>query len=166
MRRMIVVALLFVVGACLPACATDKATSSSSRTNVSQSDPARAYFKSPKLAVQQITDLLNRRDFKTLAAYYDLSGSGIPRSELESGRFFITDVKPDGARSEGYWRYKQPFSVGFGYAGHRATREKDIFIVDVSVRVDQGPGMPPGVGFDDFPMRRTPRGWALLPKEL
>ncbi len=40
-----------------------------------------SYFTSPEHAVE----LLLAKDFRTLADYYDLSGSSIDRRELESG---------------------------------------------------------------------------------
>ena len=42
------------------------------------------FFSSPEEAVEQISDLLRAEDFETLACYYELTGSGIDRSELES----------------------------------------------------------------------------------
>ena len=47
------------------------------------------YFSSPAEAIQIITELLEKTNFKILAKYYDLSNSEIKLSELESGDFLL-----------------------------------------------------------------------------
>ena len=127
-------------------------------------DPATKHFKTPEVAVNQIADMLRKEDFKTLAMYYDLSGTGIDRATLASGAFFIETERPEGAHPGGFWKYKQPFAPGFGYAGHRKTKTEGVYLVDVSIRIDQGEGQPPQIGYDEFPLRETAKGWAVLPK--
>ena len=51
-------------------------------------DGTAAYFQSPETAVARATLLLERRDWRGLAAFYDLSGSTVAHSELLSGAYF------------------------------------------------------------------------------
>ena len=41
-----------------------------------------SFFESPEAAVPVIAELLRKEGFRDLASYYDLTGSGIDRSEL------------------------------------------------------------------------------------
>ena len=72
--------------------------------------PTARYFESPQKAVETITELLMKERFGELASYYDLTGSGIARSELESGAFFVRKKRPPVAQPAGFWRYKHPFT--------------------------------------------------------
>lgn len=124
------------------------------------------YFVSPQQAVEVITDLLRGEDFRTLASYYNLSGSGIAATELESGDFFIRKERPELAHPGGFWRYKQPFAVGFKYSGVAPGSGKDIYIIHLSIEIDQGEGSPIQEGRDSFLMIQSEKGWQLLPGEI
>ncbi|MBI1373729.1 MAG: hypothetical protein GC159_13465 [Phycisphaera sp.] len=178
MRRFVhtlAVVAVVTVAATLAACQSAPSSSSpsggarsaSSRTpqRSGPPDPATRYFDSPKAAVEQIADMLDRADYATLSAYYDLSGTGIDRATLRSGAFFVDPAAASAPPPANLWRFKQPFSPGFGYAGHRATRTPGVYIVDVSIRIDQGEGQTPRIGYDEFRVRKTDRGWTLLPDE-
>ena len=59
------------------------------------------YFSSPAEAIPIISELLEKKNFKVLARYYDLSNSEIKLSELESGDFFIRKERPEIAHPAG-----------------------------------------------------------------
>src|SRR5689334_9707968 len=73
------------------------------------------YFESPQQAVSLVDELLRKQDWPTLASYYDLSGSGIGRAELSSGKFFLRNERPAVAHPGIDWRIKEPFPPGFKF---------------------------------------------------
>ena len=122
------------------------------------------YFHSPEEAVPVIAELLRQEEFKTLAQHYDLSRSDIPRSDLESGDFFIRKRRPEAAHPAGFWRYKHPFPPGFKYSGMRpSTVGEGIHLVTVTISIDQGAASPSQEGRFLFFMIESERGWQLLP---
>jgi len=120
-------------------------------------------FSSPSEAVNLITELLNEKNFKTLAKYYDLTNSEIKITDLESGDFFIRKVRPEIAHPGGFWRYKHPFAPGFTFKSARATTKDKVYIVEVSISIDQGMDSPIQIGSSYFYMLKTDKGWKLLP---
>jgi len=124
------------------------------------------YFSSPAEAVPIISDLLERENFKILARYYDLSNSEINVSELESGDFFIRKDRPEIAHPAGFWRYKHPFPPGFKFKSLQATAQKSIYLVEVSISIDQGPDSPEQTGLSYFYMIKSDKGWKILPDQV
>jgi hypothetical protein len=124
------------------------------------------YFSSPAEAVPVITDLLEKENFKTLAKYYDLSNSEINISKLESGEFFIRKERPEVAHPGGFWRNKHPFAPGFKYKSIQSTTREGIYIVEVSIAIDQGPESPEQIGLSYFYMIQSDKGWKILPKKV
>ncbi len=124
------------------------------------------YFSSPAEAVQMITELLKNQNFKTLARYYDLSNSEIKRSELESGDFFIRKKRPEIAHPAGFWRHKHPFAPGFTFNNVKATAKDAVYIVEVSISIDQGADSPKQIGLSYFYMIRSDKGWKVLPDQV
>ena len=127
--------------------------------NVSETD----YFSSPAEAIPIITELLKKNNFKILAGYYDLSNSETKLAELESGDFFIRKERPEVAHPAGFWRYKHPFAPGFKYQGIRATEKEGIYIVEISISIDQGEDSPIQSGLSYFYMLKSDSGWKILP---
>ncbi len=121
------------------------------------------YFSSPADAVITITELLEKKNFKILARYYDLSNSTINRSELESGDFFIRKKRPDIAHPAGFWRYKHPFAPGFSFSSVRTTAKDAVYVVEVSISIDQGLESPVQIGLSHFYMIKSDKGWKILP---
>jgi len=121
------------------------------------------YFSSPAEAIPFITDLLRNENFRILARYYDLSNSEIKQSELESGDFFIRKDRPEIAHPAGFWRYKHPFAPGFKFKSVQPTAKDEIYIVEVSISIDQGPDSPEQVGLSYFYMIKSDKGWKILP---
>ena len=121
------------------------------------------YFSGPAEAVPIITDLLEKKNFEILSRYYDLSNSDIALTELESGDFFIQKERPEIAHPAGFWRYKHPFAPGFKYQSVRASDKDSIYIVEVSISIDQGAGSPGQMGLSYFYMIKSDKGWKLLP---
>lgn len=121
------------------------------------------YFSSPWEAVPVITDLLKKQDFKTLAAFYDLSSSKFKRADLESGEFFIQREHPELAHPAEFWRYKHPFAPGFKFDSVQSTGEEDVYIVTVMIEIEQGEGSPSQKAFDNFHMIKSAKGWQILP---
>jgi len=124
------------------------------------------YFSSPAEAIPIITGLLEKKNFKMLARYYNLSNSEIKLSELESGDFFIRKERPEIAHPAGFWRYKHPFAPGFKFSGVQATAKDSIYIVEVSISIDQGPESPEQIGLSYFYMLKSDSGWKILPDQV
>ena len=119
------------------------------------------YFASPREAVEIISELLIKKDWKALSRYYYLEGSNIDIDELESGRFFIRTRAPEVSHPGGFWVYRHPFHPHFKYLNHKETDDKNI-IVTVYIKIDEGMGMFQE-GRQDFAMKRTSEGLQLLP---
>ena len=124
------------------------------------------YFSSPAEAIQIITELLEKKNFKILARYYNLSNSEIELSELESGDFFIRKERPEIAHPAEFWQYKHPFAPGFLFSSVQATAKDTIYIVKVSIAIDQGSDSPKQLGFSYFYMVKSDKGWKLLPDQV
>ncbi len=124
------------------------------------------YFSSPAEAIQIITELLEKNNFKILAKYYDLSNSEIKLSELESGDFFIRKERPEIAHPAGFWRYKHPFAPGFTFNSVQTTAKDAIYIVEVSISIDQGSDSPKQIGLSYFYMVKSDKGWKVLPDQV
>ena len=124
------------------------------------------YFSSPAEAVQIITELLENNNFKILAKYYDLSNSEIKLSELESGDFFIRKERPEIAHPAGFWRYKHPFAPGFTFNSVQATAKDAIYLIEVSISIDQGSDSPKQIGLSYFYMVKSEKGWKVLPDQV
>ena len=158
MHRSRVVLSLFTIllGACLTGCATSD-TAAESRPDGGQ------HFSSPADAVERITELLEAKDWPTLARYYDLEGSGVNPARLVSGEFFYTEQPPASAHPAGFWRYKHPFAPGFKYLrDDPVAEETDTIVVTVMVEIDQGGGMIQR-GLETFMMKKSRSGWQILP---
>jgi hypothetical protein len=109
---------------------------------------------------------LAKEKFKILAGYYDLSNSEIKLSELESGDFFIRKERPEVAHPAGFWRYKHPFAPGFKFKSAQPTDNDAIYIVEVSISIDQGPDSPEQTGLSYFYMIQSDKGWKILPDRV
>ena len=120
------------------------------------------YFSSPEEAVPIITALLAKKDFKTLASYYDLSDSGINLIDLESGDFFIRKERPEVAHPADFWQFKHPFSPGFKYSGMRSGPRENVHLIHLEIVIDQGVDSPSQVGFDSFYMIKSAQGWQII----
>ena len=120
------------------------------------------YFESPEKAVPVITGLLKKQDWKTLSRYYDLVGSEVKRSDLESGEYFLRrekSVRPD---PMGFSKYKHPFAPGFRFDHVEATSDPDVTRVVVSIEIDQGGGLKQRV-LASFLLRKSAAGFQILP---
>lgn len=120
------------------------------------------YFASPQQAVSAINDLLRKRDWPTLSRYYDLNGSAIDSTELESGHFFMRADRPVNADPAGLWRYRQPFAPGSVFDHERSTEQSGVLSVVVAIEIDEGGGMKKR-GLSEFKMRRSAAGYQLIP---
>jgi hypothetical protein len=133
----------------------------------SQKDRSKTfYFSSPAEAIQIISELLEKKNFKTLARYYDLSHSEIKRSELESGNFFIQKDRPEISHPAEFWRYKHPFAPGFKFKSVQAAAIEAIYIVEVAISIDQGSDSPKQIGLSYFYMLKSDKGWKILPDQV
>ena len=121
------------------------------------------YFSSPAEAIPIITELVKTENLKVLARYYDLSNSEIKLAELESGDFFIRKERPEVAHPAGFWRYKHPFAPGFKFSSVQAAAKDPIYIVEVSISIDQGLDSPIQSGLSYFYMLKSDNGWKILP---
>ncbi len=124
------------------------------------------YFSSPTEAIKQITRLLKKRNFKILAKYYDLSNSGIKLSELETGDFFIRKERPEFAHPAGFWCYKHPFAPGFTLNRVRSTDKDAVYLIEVSISINQGSDSPEQIGLSYFYMVKSEKGWKVLPDQV
>jgi len=163
-----------ILGLCVSlSCATDSKTgaapdklSNNKGEETKELMPDVLYFSSPKEAVPVIADLLRKEDFETLTKYYDLSGSDIQKSELESGDFFIRKKRPELSHPGGFWRYKHPFAPGFEYASKHPSSKKGVYVIEVAVSIDQGADSPVQRGKSLFYMVTSDKGWQLLPDRV
>jgi hypothetical protein len=124
------------------------------------------YFSSPAEAIDIITDLLKKSNFKRLAKYYDLSSSGIKLSELESGDFFIRKVRPEFSHPAGFYRYEHPFAPGFTLNSVQATAIDAVYLIEVSISLDQSSESPDQIGLSYFYMVKSQNGWEVLPDRV
>jgi len=122
---------------------------------------AARYFASPEEAVTVTTELLKKEDWATLSRYYDLTGSNVTRSDLESGRFFV-QTETGGIHHQGFARYRHPFPPGFRFDRINATADPNVVAVVVSVSIDQGGGVKQR-GATEFKMRKSAKGYQILP---
>ena len=135
--------------------------------NTSQKDESKSsYFSSPAEAIPIISNLLEKKNFKTLAKYYDLSNSKIKLSQLESGDFFIRKERPEMAHPAEFWRYKHPFAPGFKFKNVQAIAKAAIYIVEVYISIDQGSDSPEQIGLSYFYMLKSDKGWRILPNPV
>lgn len=125
--------------------------------------PDAAYFESPRQAVEAIREMQGQEDWASLARYYDLEGSGIDREALVSGKFFVRSARPQVSHPGGFWRYKHPFAPSFEYASTCSAREAGVVIVRVDICIDQGSGSPVQRGWSEFSMRKSEKGFQVLP---
>ncbi len=131
-----------------------------------QKDSLKAYyFSSPAEAIPIVSALLEKKNFKILAQYYDLTNSEIKLSELESGDFFIRKERPEMAHPAEFWRYKHPFPPLFKFKSIQATTKEAIYIVEVFISIDQGLDSPEQIGLSYFYMVKSDKGWKILPDQ-
>jgi len=123
----------------------------------------RAYFSSPQNAVPKIAAMLRQSEFKALARYYDLTDSDISRADLESGDFFIRKERPEFAHPAESWRYKHPFSPGFKYSSMQSSARDNVYVIRVTISIEQGSGAPNQEGYSLFYMIKSVHGWQVLP---
>lgn len=122
----------------------------------------RGYFKDPASAVEQITVMLEKKDWAELARFYDLTDTPVDIETLRSGEFFYTDERPAAAHPAGFWRYKHPFAPGYKFLETRKLEEPGVIEVSVQVEIDQGGGMIQR-GIDTFLMRVSEKGCQIMP---
>lgn len=136
------------------------------KNEMNEPSSSEMYFSSPQEAVSRLAELVRNKEFKTLAKYYDLSGSDIPLADLESGDFFIRTERPEMAHPAGFWRYKHPFPPGFRYSSTRPSTREGVYIISVSVLIDEGSDIPNQEGLSLFYMVKSTKGWQVLPDQV
>ena len=82
---------------------------------------------------------------------------------MESGDFFIRKERPEFAHPAGFWRYKHPFAPGFIFNRVQATAKDAVYVIEVSISIDQGSGSPEQIGLSYFYMVKSDKGWKVLP---
>ncbi len=122
-----------------------------------------AFFESPKSAVDQIREMLRAKDWPRLTRYYDLTGTDIDPTDLNSGAFFWREDRPEIAHPGGFWRYKHPFPPSFRYQMAEPETDAGIVTVHLMIEIDQGAGSPTQAGFQTFRLRRSDNGYQVLP---
>ena len=122
------------------------------------------YFDDPAGAVPAIESMVKQKDWKRLARYYRLEGSGIERAALESGAFFYTEDRPASADPAGLWRYRHPIAPGYRFLESRELQSLGQVEVVTQIEIDQGGGMIQR-GLRSFLMFRSPEGYQILPGE-
>jgi hypothetical protein len=120
------------------------------------------YFASPSAAVEQITVMLEEKNWPELTKYYDLADSPEDRADLVSGEFFYTEEQPEVAHPAGFWKYKHPFSPAFEFKSTRELEAPGVIEVTVGVEIDQGGGMIQR-GLQTFLMRKSDKGYQVMP---
>jgi len=120
------------------------------------------YFPTAEKAVAVAEELVRQQDWKTLARYYDLTGSDAKLADLESGDFFVCKERPANADPMGFWKTKHPFPPGFKFAGIQATTSLDVLKVNVAIEIDQGGG-PKQRSVQSFLLKKKGEGYQILP---
>ena len=119
-------------------------------------------FASPEAAVPQIDAMLRKEDWKSLASYYDLAGSGVDRKDLETGKFFIRSDRPAVVHPGLPWKYRHPFPPGYRFVTAAPTEESSVVEVTVAIEIDEGGGLKQR-GLALFRMRKGGSGYRVLP---
>lgn len=123
------------------------------------------YFSFPRAAVERITELLRAEDWRTLARYYDLTGTSIKREDLASGRFFLRQERPATTHPGLPWKYRHPFTPGFKLAQAVDRAEVGVVTVVVFIEIDEGGGRVQR-GQSEFAMRWSNNSYQILPPDL
>ena len=122
-----------------------------------------AFFESPKEAVESLRKLVVAENWKELARHYDLSGTDFSLEELHSGAFFVRTERPEISHPGEFWRIRRPFHPAFSYLMALPTDDPDIVTIRVGISIDQGSGSPMQEGWTEFRMRKSGRGFQMLP---
>ena len=122
------------------------------------------FFHDPQSAVPAIESMVRKKDWKTLARYYRLDGSGVERATLESGAFFYTEQRPASADPAGLWKYRHPLAPGCKLLEVREMQALAQVEVVTVIEIDQGGGMVQRA-LRSFLMFRGPEGYQILPGE-
>lgn len=124
----------------------------------------RSYFTSPEHAAELSRRLLLAEDYRTLADYYDLSGTDIDRADLERGEYFVRRQKPEVVHPGGFWRTRHPFPPSFELRSVQPTNRAGVHRVVMTITIDQGDDAPPQQGMASFHMIELESGWQILPQ--
>lgn len=122
------------------------------------------HFASPAIAVEQISVMLENKNWPKLAKYYDLTDATIDLADLTSGDFFYTEERPVAAHPAGFWKYKHPFAPPFKFKSTRDLEEPGVIEVTVGVEIDQGGGLIQR-GMQTFLLRKTEKGYQVMPRK-
>lgn len=121
------------------------------------------YFESPQAAVTEATKLMKSKSWKQLSRYYDLDGSGVARSTLDSGVYFMTKVSdtpqppPMGQLGD-----REPFPPGFQFVTMEPDKEPGVTLVTLGLEIDQGGG-PKQKVMRQVRMKKHEQGWQFVP---
>ena len=126
-------------------------------------DSTPLYFASPEKSVTRTTELLRARNWVELTRYYDLAGSGISRSTLEDGTFFLRTDPPENAHPGGLWKFREPFAPGYAFISAEPSKSPGVVDVTVGIAIDEGGGLVQR-GRMTYQFRKTIAGYQLLPK--
>ena len=159
MKRLASIVIAITILALLTACrSVDRA-----ETRPADTSKTGSFFGSPEESAARIDRLLRDEDWKTLADFYDLAASGVDKSELTSGRYFLRTERPQEWHPGLAWKYREPFTPGMTFDHVESTSDPSVVRVVVVRRIDQGGGMPQRV-MDDYRLRKSARGYQLLPE--
>lgn len=125
--------------------------------------PKKAYFDSPRNAVESLRRMLRAEDWAGIAPFYDLDGTSVDIQSLLSGDFFIREKRPEICHPGGFWRYKHPFPPAFEFFDVSLTPQPGVVIVRMRCSIDQGAGAPLQEGWSAFRMRHTEEGYQVIP---
>lgn len=121
------------------------------------------YFESPQAAVAEATKLMKSKSWKQLSRYYDLDGSGVARSTLDSGVYFMTKV-PDTPQPPplALLGDREPFPPGFQFVNTAPDKEPGVTLVNLAIEIDQAGG-PKQKVTRQVRMKKHEQGWQFLP---
>lgn len=152
MRQEMKLVLLILVFACFSGCGRWRGAG----------DDAPLYFGSPEEAVETSARLLRASDWPTLRRYYDLEDSKVAPEDLESGKYFV-ECPPDEPGTGAPCRYLHPFDPRYTFARVSPGSRKGEHEVVVQIEIQEEGGMKLK-GYASFEMRRSRRGWRILPR--
>lgn len=125
------------------------------------------YFTAPQQSVEVLKELTQRRDWRVLSSYFDLSGTNIDSELLSSGFYFEAnkaETLPDALHhliAEIFSPF--PSTADFQMASLQANGEVEVQIRYVDQTNGNESGQPAPYKYSSYRLRFSPRGYRIVP---
>ena len=121
------------------------------------------YFGSPVASVEGIKSLVAATQWETLGRYFDLTGTGLSRTDVLREDFYVRQPPYSPAQPAGLGRFKQLFPPGFVFESAEPGSLPETVVVTVGATIDQGGGPRQHV-LSTYRLRHSPAGYQLVPR--